>query len=312
MANLSNRTRNVIVDGYFRGGAMGSTGAVNSTTVVKGIWTASTSYTFGDIVCPAAGSTGAGGKFLQCTSTGSNTSAASAPSLTGIYVGSAVTDNAVTWQVIPAMPGLYNLYVGLLVANKGARANSTAYSSGDAIILTASAAPAGDGRQHLYYCSTAGTSSGSQPTTYAGAPGEVIVDGTATFTELSNLLQTGTWSAATGLTECAAATYTRSNGSAGNIIAALANWAATSTSAGTGSSTGTNGTTQNINAFSFPSPGASSWAVAPAAVVGLVIYDQLTGGNYIGWGALTVPKTVTAGEAPPSFSAQTLTNQIDN
>jgi hypothetical protein len=52
--------------------------------------------------------------------------------------------------------------------------------------------------------------------------------------------------------------------------------------------------------------------VAPAAVVGLVIYDQLTGGNYIGWGALTVPKTVNAGDAPPSFSAQTLTNQIDN
>lgn len=308
--NFSNALRNKIVDGLFRGGAMNAAGTANSTAVCnKGIWAASTSYTLGDIVCPAAGSTGAGGKFLQCTSAGTNTSGASAPSLTGIFPGGTVTDNAVTWTVIPAMPGLWNIYVGLLVANKGTRLNSTAYSSGDAIWLTANAAPAGDGKPHLYYCSTAGTSNASLPTAYAGAPGEVITDGTAVFTELSNLIQTGTWSAATGLTECAASTYARTNN---NTLSNTTNWAATSTTNGTGASSGTNGTTSNNGSIVFGNPGIASWAVAPAAIVGLIRYDQITGGNFIDWGPLTVPKTVNAADAAPSFSGQTLTIQVDN
>lgn len=311
--NLSNYMRNRIVDGIYRGGAMNSAGATNSTAVCnKGVWAASTSYTFGDIVCPAAGSAGAGGKFLQCSSAGSNTSGGSAPSLTGIYPGGTVTDNAVTWTVIPALPGLQQSYVGLLVANKGQRANTTAYSSGDAIWLTASSAPNGDGKPHLYYCSTAGTSAGAQPATYAGAPGEVITDGTAVFTELSNLIQTGTWTAATGLAECSASTYARTSGTSNQTLASLANWSATSTTGGTGSSSGTNGTTANNNAIAFGSPGASAWAVAPAAIVAIVVYDQLTAGNLLDWGALTVPKTVNAGDAAPSFSANTLSKQIDN
>src|SRR5208282_6829725 len=80
------------------------------------------------------------------------------------------------------------LYFALLTCSKGARANSTAYSTSgpDGIYLTAT-----DTLIHYYVCTGSGTSSSGQPA-YAGTPGEVISDGTAQFTEQTVNLQAGT------------------------------------------------------------------------------------------------------------------------
>ena len=75
MANLSTYWQNLLIDGLFRGGGLTSSGTAGSSSVVTGIRTVSTAYSVGQVVVPASGDTGAGGKFLRCTTAG--TSAAS-------------------------------------------------------------------------------------------------------------------------------------------------------------------------------------------------------------------------------------------
>src|SRR6185312_8577788 len=182
--NLSNYRTNQLIDGLYRGGA------ANSTAVAKGVWAATTAYALGDVVIPHANMTGAGGKFLRCTTAGTsgstNTLAVPAP-------GSTLADGSVTWTAVSGIPSDLAHYISLLVGNKGPRANSTAYALHDVISLTATGGGAtGDTNQHLYQCTTAGTTAASQGTLYQGVDGEVITDGTAVFTELSPTLKTGT------------------------------------------------------------------------------------------------------------------------
>lgn len=84
------------------------------------------------------------------------------------------------------------------------------------------------------------------------------------------------------------------------------NWANTQNS-GTGVSSGTGGTTQNLTTVTFPAPTAN-WGV----VTHFGIYDASSAGNLLVWGALTVSKTINNGDAAPSFAAGALTVQIDN
>ena len=104
MAAMSDFLENRLVDGVFRGGAATTTNTLNSSAVVKGIWTASTAYVVGDIVFPHAAMTGAGGKFLRCViaqSSGSTTTLAIG------NPGSTVTDNAAAmWEVLSGIPSL--------------------------------------------------------------------------------------------------------------------------------------------------------------------------------------------------------------
>lgn len=65
--------------------------------------------------------------------------------------------------------------------------------------------------------------------------------------------------------------------------------------------TATNGTTQNVGAITFPAP-TSSWGT----VTHFGIWDAISGGNLICYGALTTPKTINGGDAAPSFADSAL------
>lgn len=300
--NLSFYEQNKLVDGILRGGALNSSGTVNSTAVVTGVWAATTAYTLGQKVVPGSGFTGAGGKFLVCTTAGTS---GSTTTLAVPNPGSTLTDGTVTWTAVSGIPSELGLYVALFSINKGLRANSTAYSVGDVISLTATGGSGGDSRQHLYKCTTAGTSASSQPGTYLGVPGEAITDGTAVMTEMSPTIQANTGFPA-GFVEVSGTGYARVN-----LAASLANWAGTQAAASTVTSSGTSGTSSNNGTITFGSP-TSNWANGLAAVGAYAVYDQLTGGNQLFFAPLTVPKTVNSGDAAPSFAAAALSLQIDN
>lgn len=91
------------------------------------------------------------------------------------------------------------------------------------------------------------------------------------------------------------------------VASSLANWAGTQSAGSTSASSGTNGTTSNNNAITFPAPTAN-WGV----VTHIAIYDASSAGNLLFWGALSVSKTVNNGDAAPSFAAAALTIQLDN
>lgn len=288
MSALSDFYENLLIDGILRGGALGSGGAVNSTAVVKGVWTASTAYVLGDVVTPHASMTAGGGKFLRCTTAGTS---GSTNTLAVPAVGSTLTDGGVTWTAVSGMPSLLTVYAALLSINKGLRANSTAYSSGDCISLTAN-----DTKQHVYRCTTAGTTAGAQSTLYPGAAGEAITDGSAVFTEIQPVLDSNTGFPA-GLVEISGGSYARVA-----ITCSLANFAGTQSAASTTASTGSGGATSNNNAITFPAPTAN-WATGTAMAGVIALFDQATSGNLIMGAALTVPKTINNGDAAPSFAA---------
>lgn len=306
MPALSNFTENLLIDGMFRGGALTTAGAAGSAAVVKGVWTASTVYAAGDIVVPHANMTGAGGKFLVCTTAGTsgttNTLAVPNP-------GSTLTDNTVTWTAVSGVPAFLKLYAALLTANKGSRANSTTYSTGDCVHLVPTGGAGGDTNPHVYRCTTSGTSAGSQPSTYLGVPGEAITDGSAVFTEVTPVLDTGT-GFPSGLAEVSGGSYARVSLASGAALQ-MADFAGTQSSGSATASTGTGGTTSNNGVVTFPAPTAD-WAASGTRVVIMALYDKLTGGNLIAHFVLTTPKTINNGDSAPSIAAGAATLQIDN
>lgn len=301
MAALSNYLENLEIDGIFRGGALNSAGTVNSTAVVDGVWAGTTAYTVGQVIVPPSTFTAAAGKLLLCTTAGTT---GSTTTLAVPAVGSTLVDGTATWTAISVMPCYPTLYAALFVANRGLRTNSTAYVLQDVVSLTANGASGGDTKQHLYKCTTAGTSAASQAG-YGGVPGEVITDGTAVFTELSPTLQAGT-GFPTGLTEVSGGSYARVA-----YASTLANWAGTQAAGSTTASTGASATTSNNAPITFPAPTAA-WATGTAAVAGIGLYTTATAGRLMTVSALTVPKTVNSGDAAPSFAIAALAPAVDN
>lgn len=293
MGMLSDYLQNFIVDGFFRGGALNAAGTVNSTATVKGVWTATTAYALGDVVVPHASMTGAGGKFLRCTTAGTS---GSTNTLAVPAVGSTLADGSVTWTAVSGIPCPSALYVALLTCTKGARANSTAYSLTDTIGVTAN-----DGKIHLYKCTTAGTTAAAQSTLYPGVANEAITDGTAVFTEQNSALDSNT-----GMAEVSGGSYARVN-----LAASLANWAGTQAAASTTSSTGTGGATSNNSIITYPTPSAD-WSTGTVRIWGWAIYDQASGGNLLHWGPLNALQQVLNGQAAPSFAAAALAPTIGN
>jgi hypothetical protein len=294
MGMLSDYTQNFLVDALYRGGALNSGGTVNSTATVKGVWTASTAYVLGDTVVPHANMTGAGGKFLRCTTAGTSgaTNTLAVPA-----VGSTLTDSGVTWTAVSGVPCVSSRYIALLTCTKGVRVNSTAYALNDTIVLTAN-----DSKIHYYKCTTAGTTAAAQSTLYPGAANEAITDGSAVFTEQNS----GMDSNSAILVEASGTGYARVN-----LAASLANWAGTQSAASTTVSTGTGGTTSNNSAITFGTPTAS-WQPATGVIWGWAEFDQLTGGNLLGWAPLTTVQTVLNGQAAPSFAISALTDTLGN
>lgn len=91
------------------------------------------------------------------------------------------------------------------------------------------------------------------------------------------------------------------------VTSSLANWAGTQAALSTVASNGTSGTTSNNNVITFPSPTAN-WGT----IQGIGLFDAVTGGNELFYGALTTPKAVNNGDSAPSFAASALSIQIDN
>jgi hypothetical protein len=104
-----------------------------------------------------------------------------------------------------------------------------------------------------------------------------------------------------GGTEVTGGSYARLS-----VTSGTTNWSNTQNS-GTGASTGTNGTTQNLLTLTWsPSPTAG-WGT----VVAVGVYDALTTGNLLWYTTLTVSKTINSGDVV-DFPAGSLTFQVDN
>jgi hypothetical protein len=128
VAGKSDFLENRFIDAFLRGGCMTTGGAAGLSTVVKGLWTASTAYAVGEIVVPHANMTGAGGKLLRCViaqnSGSTNTLAIGNP-------GSTVTDNgAAMWEVLSTMPVYQNFHFALLTAAPSDSGGGTEVSGG--------------------------------------------------------------------------------------------------------------------------------------------------------------------------------------
>lgn len=115
-------------------------------------------------------------------------------------------------------------------------------------------------------------------------------------------LDTGSCTEAGGGTEVTGGSYARVA-----VTSSLANWAGTQSAGSTVASSGTSGTTSNNNAITFPAPTAN-WGT----VVSFRIWDASTSGNALICQTLTTSKTINNGDAAPSFSAASLTIQVDN
>lgn len=87
------------------------------------------------------------------------------------------------------------------------------------------------------------------------------------------------------------------------VTASLAAWAGTQAAGSTTASSGTNGTTSNNAAITFPPP-TGNWS---AQATHLALFDASSGGNAWAIGTLAAPKTVNNGDPAPSFSAAALT-----
>ena len=92
------------------------------------------------------------------------------------------------------------------------------------------------------------------------------------------------------------------------VVSSLANWAGTQAAASTTASSGTNGTTSNNAAVTFPAPSGANWG----SIVAFGIFDAASAGNLLVWGPLTAAKNVNNGDAAPTFPISTLQFQIDN
>jgi hypothetical protein len=95
------------------------------------------------------------------------------------------------------------------------------------------------------------------------------------------------------VTEVSGGSYARVS-----VTASLSNWA--------DASLGSNGTTTNVNAITFPTATAD-WGT----VTHFGIYDASTAGNLLVYAALTTSRSITNGSTA-SFATAALTVQLDN
>jgi hypothetical protein len=163
------------------------------------------------------------------------------------------------------------------------RANSTAYSVGDQVML-------GTSDLSVYECITAGTSAGSPPAFNTGL-GSSTTDGTVVFLTCKQgypkrpiyiaLFTSDPTDAASG-TEVSGGSYARVQYDPSD-----ANWSAPDA---------TGGLCQNLAAITFPAP-TGNWGV----VTHFGVFDRSALGNLTAHGVLTTPKTVNSGDPAPTF-----------
>jgi len=185
------------------------------------------------------------------------------------------------------------VYVALLTCTNGAIARSLAYALNNTVSFIAA-----DGNNHLYKCTTAGTTAASAPA-YPGDLGEVITDGTAVFTEQTVALQ-----ANTAAVEPSGNAYARVA-----VLGALTAWAGTQGAGTTVASTGVSATTSNNAVITFPTP-TGTWTVSPIQVWGFATFDAAIVGNLLRYGGLAANQIINTGNTV-SFAAGALTISND-
>ena len=173
------------------------------------------------------------------------------------------------------------VYVALLTCTKGPLARSTAYALNDTVSYVAA-----DGQNHLYKCTTAGTTAASAPT-YPGVANEAITDGTAVLTEQTSALQAGT-----------AMVEPSGNG-----------YARVSEAMTSGNWTVSNHTITNAAAINFPTP-TGPWQTSPVEFWGFATYDAATVGNLLRFGGLTSDQIINTGNTV-SFAIGAVTFKTD-
>ena len=288
MASMTNWTENKLIDATLRGGSLTTAGAAGSSTVVDGIRTFSTAYTAGQVVVPHASDTGAGGKYLMCTTAGT-TSASGALAIGN--PGATHTDGSVTWTVMPGMPVFTKYDVALFRATAGKSPRSTAVTSGQTTVPATS-----NGR--MYRCTTGGTTGASEPT-WGTTNGGTTSDGTAVWTEMTPDFEA--YNATVQGIEVSGGSYARVA-----VSNTLANWAGTQSAASTTASSGTAGLTSNNATITFATPSADWQWVAFVALM-----HPWKANTCEFYGALTIPKYINSGDAV-SFAAATMSLEIDN
>ena len=152
---------------------------------------------------------------------------------------------------------------------------STAVSVGP---TTVPATPNG----RMYRCTTAGTTSASEPT-WGTTAGGTTTDGGAVWTEMTPDFEANNANV-TGV-EVSGGSYARAS-----IASALANWAGTQGAGTTVASSGTTGVTSNNGALNYTTASAA-WGTV--AMFGL--YDAATVGNLLAWGGINTPQAVNNG-----------------
>ena len=161
---------------------------------------------------------------------------------------------------------------------------STSYSLGAYVIPTTFNSLNGQAGK-IFKCTTAGESSGTQPT-WPTTPGGTVVDGGVTWTEVSNLFQAGTF---TGLELTVGVSGYARVEIAGNATN-FPNASAAQPSV-----------ISNGVAINFPSPTAD-WGLA----VAWIDFDASTGGNAWAWGVNATAIDCASGSSP-SFAIAALT-----
>jgi hypothetical protein len=171
-----------------------------------------------------------------------------------------------------------------LVPGKGKWAASTAYALNDLVV------PSTDNRR-IYKCTTAGTSSGSEPS-WTTTNGATVSDGTVVWTEQSTALNAGTFA------EAAGGGYSRAS-----KAASLAELSGTQGVGTTAASSGATGKSSNNTAIKW-----GPFTADTGVMIGVVVIDNLS--RNVCWTTFASPKQAGLGVEvqfdPDKFSVEML------